>query len=345
MSQAADTTSDDPKFNEKNRRKLREKYYDLIKKTNESGAQLSRPGAQDLQKNIEDGNKIFETVAHAREASLDALWLKQTSSYGLEQVNKISVGSEFKTEEFADALKQKFGARSTSTTDEENALTIDWNALGKYTCNMCLLRHVPPLTFMAGPLQIEAKEKERKKSQRKKVNEGVDSVQPEQVSSSEKSENETTKLVTQVFKRIKKKDNKPSSYLDVVIEPDSFTKTIENMFYFAFLVKEGRVALQTEKNAQTVDKKRILTGILDAPKPATDDNKQAVLKLDLARYKQLCERLKNEKELPVPDTLPEVQSGKISSQKAAATQRARKRKREESDEEDEENEERVAATN
>lgn len=44
----------------------------------------------------------------------------------------------------------------------------------------------------------------------------------------------------------KKLDNEAIPYLKFVINPDSFAQTIENIFYFAFLIKEGKVALEME---------------------------------------------------------------------------------------------------
>jgi hypothetical protein len=100
------------------------------------------------------------------------------------------------------------------------------------------------------------------------------------------------------------------SYLELVVDPTSFTKTIENMFYFAFLVKEGKVELQEEKIGSQNDK-RITARIAEAPRQESVPTKQSVLKLNYEMYKQLCERLKREQmlvdQIQVQETADELE--------------------------------------
>lgn len=35
-------------------------------------------------------------------------------------------------------------------------------------------------------------------------------------------------------------------YLEFIVNPDSFAQTVENVFYFSFLVKEGKVAIEID---------------------------------------------------------------------------------------------------
>lgn len=37
-------------------------------------------------------------------------------------------------------------------------------------------------------------------------------------------------------------------YLHFVTNPDSFAQTVENMFYFSFLVKEGKASIELDDN-------------------------------------------------------------------------------------------------
>lgn len=38
--------------------------------------------------------------------------------------------------------------------------------------------------------------------------------------------------------------------MQFITNPDSFARTVENMFYFAFLVKEGRAAIEVESDTK-----------------------------------------------------------------------------------------------
>ena len=40
-------------------------------------------------------------------------------------------------------------------------------------------------------------------------------------------------------------------YLKFIVNPVSFAQTVENMFYFSFLVKEGKAAIETDDNADS----------------------------------------------------------------------------------------------
>jgi len=40
-------------------------------------------------------------------------------------------------------------------------------------------------------------------------------------------------------------------YLKFIINPDSFSQTVENMFYFSFLVREQKVALEVDDDADS----------------------------------------------------------------------------------------------
>ena len=56
------------------------------------------------------------------------------------------------------------------------------------------------------------------------------------------SENKTTNYVRGVFTLLERQ-GRPVHYYRFVVNPRSFSETIENMFWVAFLVQEGRAEL------------------------------------------------------------------------------------------------------
>ena len=64
-----------------------------------------------------------------------------------------------------------------------------------------------------------------------------------------KSENETTKHVKHVYGCLKAA-NGPVNYFVFVTNPKSFSQTIENIFYVAFLVRDGRATLSIGADGQ-----------------------------------------------------------------------------------------------
>jgi hypothetical protein len=93
------------------------------------------------------------------------------------------------------------------------------------------------------------------------------------------------KKVSRVSGRLKKKStenaNAGAPFLDVVIDKNSFTHSIENIFYYAFLIKDGRASLQEKKGEM----------VANAANPGqTTEKKQCVLKLNLDIWKELAKR-------------------------------------------------------
>jgi len=73
----------------------------------------------------------------------------------------------------------------------------------------------------------------------------------------------------------------------LLLNPDSFSQTVENFFDLAFLIKDGFVRLVCEPDA---------AWLVDGEPPKTDDFQggllrvQNILKLDFPTYRKLCDR-------------------------------------------------------
>lgn len=40
-------------------------------------------------------------------------------------------------------------------------------------------------------------------------------------------------------------------FLGFIVNPDSFSQTVENLFYFAFLIKEGKAAIEMDEDPES----------------------------------------------------------------------------------------------
>jgi hypothetical protein len=276
------------------RRNLRKNYIDFLSQTNEQKSELIKPGNQKLLEMFKQGNQLFKDVSHAREGTLDAQWLSQASLCGLEQCNNIHVGQEISPEQFLARLKLKYlpplrGERNQSEEEEfeKTEANFDWNKMGSDVAK--LFRRTPTTTFMNGPLKVEVKTK-IVKPRRQKTENTAATVQPEAIEKQETNTDETTKRVAMVSKKLKKATEQANNtgvpFVDVVIDPNSFTHSIENMFYYGFLIKDGRASVKMSNNTMTTQSAQPVSKD-DAP----TDRKQCVIKLNLDMWKQLAQHV------------------------------------------------------
>lgn len=90
-------------------------------------------------------------------------------------------------------------------------------------------------------------EPKQKKHKEKIAREVIEKKAPEKILTLEKEEEgieEIVKVFLDVLKNAYIKNNKsPINYYDYIIDTTSYSRTIENMFYFAFLVRDGKAFL------------------------------------------------------------------------------------------------------
>ncbi|KAJ7217930.1 Nse4 C-terminal-domain-containing protein [Mycena pura] len=102
-----------------------------------------------------------------------------------------------------------------------------------------------------GPLSIELKK--RKVSQRAKVEkEKAQERRPQELREEDiaRSENETTKNVVTLEGLLEEEG--PINLFEFVINPDDFAQSVENIFYLSFLIRDGKVALETQDDGQVI---------------------------------------------------------------------------------------------
>ncbi|KAL1726792.1 binding domain of Nse4/EID3 to Nse3-MAGE-domain-containing protein, partial [Schizophyllum commune] len=275
----------DPDQNEEEKRHVRKRYRDLTKRLDEGQSNMHDVTAEGIAAIIREADNNYEQVKAPQEATLDSQVLLAASKMGAQKARAMRAGAGgFDVDEFVAKLVTFMGGKRTIGDDGEvdDGLDADdyleWDLIGRKA--LAKSRRVPAMTFMLGPLSIEAKKRgpikraklERNESDRKKPQE----IREEDI---QRAENETTKNVIQLENiltdecqtrqeaqnraRHQEYANRPDEYdeewdnlpgrvnlFEFVINPEDFAQSVENIFYLSFLIRDGKVAFEYDEETK-----------------------------------------------------------------------------------------------
>ena len=101
-----------------------------------------------------------------------------------------------------------------------------------------------------GPLSIEQKKRTMPK-RAKQEKDSTEKKAPQQLKEEDiqRSENETTKNVAEL-ERLLDDVGEQVNLFKFVINPKNFAQSVENIFYLSFLIRDGKVALETNEEGE-----------------------------------------------------------------------------------------------
>ena len=105
--------------------------------------------------------------------------------------------------------------------------------------------HTPSSYARLGALDLEPLKKRKRSSAPRSKSQQAKAVKPKEVVNLEDEEETTTKEVARVLAALKTECEARGrvNYFKFLVNPDSFAHTVENMFHFSFLVKDGRAGV------------------------------------------------------------------------------------------------------
>ncbi|XP_026885382.1 non-structural maintenance of chromosomes element 4 homolog A [Electrophorus electricus] len=243
------------------RREIRSQYRDLINSVHQNREDMLNPANNKLIDVLEEANKLFANVRQAREAALDAQLLVLATDLGREKASQLHAeGSSFDPSAYAQHLLSFMGLNRLEEEDgneddcSDGYLPPDaWQRLSKRV-ESCF-KTAPSFHYMLGSFLVEPPPpRQRIERQRKAPSKEAKRVMPIQLKKMEESHQEATeKEVERILGFLNKyyADNSesPIPYYDFVIDPTSFSRTVENIFHTSFLIRDGlaRIYLDSEK--------------------------------------------------------------------------------------------------
>ncbi|KAK7005620.1 Non-structural maintenance of chromosomes element 4 [Favolaschia claudopus] len=283
----------DPDQDPEERRVVRKGYRSLAKTVEEHQHNLNDYSAQQLTDQVKKADELFNKVKGPQEATLDSAFLLMASNMGAQKARAMKSGSgSFDVDDFVTKLLTFMGGvKHLDATDsdgedvEMDGTPLQWDRIGRKA--LAKSRRVPALGFMLGPLSIE--QKTRKITKREAFQKDkADMKKPQEIKEEDiaRAENETTKNVA-TLETLLTEEEGPVNLFEFVINPDDFAQSVENIFYLSFLIRDGKVAMETQDDGQVV--------IFICQQPSDEDyieglkKRQIVFEFDQATWQRAIE--------------------------------------------------------
>ncbi|XP_072533067.1 non-structural maintenance of chromosomes element 4 homolog A [Salminus brasiliensis] len=243
------------------RREIRSQYRDLINSVQQNREDMLNPANNKLIDVLEEANKLFANVRQAREAALDAQLLVLATDLGREKASQLHAeGSSFDPSAFAEHLLSFMGLNRLEEEEEDQDACFDgylppdaWQKLSK-KAEYCF-KTAPSFHYMLGSFLAEPPPpRQRVERQKKAPSKEAKRMMPTQLKRMEESHQEATeKEVERILGCLRgyyaDDPQSPISYYEFVVDPASFSRTVENVFHTSFLIRDGlaRIYLDSEK--------------------------------------------------------------------------------------------------
>ncbi|KAL3664717.1 hypothetical protein V7S43_010466 [Phytophthora oleae] len=216
---------------EKDRRQVRYKERELLQSIKENASDLAKLSSDTFDVHTQELDEMYDSVCYPREANLDASNLDELNVAVAKQSQALG-SSDLTKYDTTDLIRS---TQNVCTMESQNG-EFDWNTLGN-AAGACF-RSVPEITFLFGLLDTEVVRKERKKARRVQEDVNAQEAQPtEYTNKKDRKDAQARRLEILQTKLSESESRKP--LFDMVINPQSFTQTVENLFDTSFLVRNS----------------------------------------------------------------------------------------------------------
>uniref|UniRef100_A0A8D0HHM8 Non-structural maintenance of chromosomes element 4 n=1 Tax=Sphenodon punctatus TaxID=8508 RepID=A0A8D0HHM8_SPHPU len=244
------------------KRLLRQEYRKLIDSVQQNREVMLSNRSDKLTEALEDANQLFNGVSRPREAALDAQFLVLASNLGKEKANQLHADmTVFDPPAFAEDLLTLMGLNrlegEENDSDNESFtggfLPNDaWHKLGVEAKRY--FRRAPSFHYMLGSFSADPPvPRQRIERQRKQAGAEERRAMPAQLKKMEESHQEATeKEVERILGFLqayfKSNSHKPIPFFELMVDPNSFARTVENIFHVSFLIRDGHARIKLDED-------------------------------------------------------------------------------------------------
>ncbi|XP_075698536.1 non-structural maintenance of chromosomes element 4 homolog A [Rhinoderma darwinii] len=246
-----------------NRRQIRHQYRELMQSMQQNREDMLSSRSNTLTDTLQAANDLFAEVSKPREAALDAQLLVLATNLGKEKANQLQADmTVFEPASFAEDLLTFMGINRLENPDSDSEdegcakgyLGADaWQKLGSEAENY--FKRTPTFHLMLGSFKTDPPVVRQKTDRQKRTSKVAEKgAMPAQLKKMEESHQEATeKEVERILGFLqtyfREDPDTPISFFDFVVDPNSFARTVENLFHVSFIIRDGfaRIKLDHDK--------------------------------------------------------------------------------------------------
>ncbi|KAJ2846375.1 hypothetical protein IWW36_004384 [Coemansia brasiliensis] len=231
------------------KRQLRHGYRSLLADAAARKKEYLEDSGALLLADLERANGLFGDVNNTAEGVLDSRFLLLSADIGAQRAHMLRIDSAaFDSLAYIDRVRTVLYG-----TDAEAGMEPAWGTVGKVAAGIA--RIAPRLTHAYGPLAVEARERRKAETARRQGG-GSSSTAAAQIETMgtedvRRQENQTTRLVQKVHRILAERG--PINLFELVINPQSFAQSVENIFYVSFLIRDGKAYIDDSSGQPMIE--------------------------------------------------------------------------------------------
>ena len=310
---SSDTSSDDlgwrevyihpsllERVDEEKCRSIRKQYRQLIYTVQQNRDDIVNTASDSLTEALEEANVLFDAVSRTREAALDAQFLVLASDLGKEKAKQLNSDMNlFNQVAFCDFLfifvglnwMEDDGRDPLNDCDDSIALSF-WETVQKEATSWML--QAETFHFLFGSFKPESAVRKPRRNHRRKVQKMEENGDmPTKLrkldlsGNQEATEKEVERILGLLQTYFRKYPDTPVSYFEFVIDPHSFSRTVENIFYVSFIIRDGFARIRLDQDRLPILEPININLAGEGNDPSFHSRKQGVISLSLQDWKNI----------------------------------------------------------
>ncbi|KAF0886145.1 EID3 inhibitor, partial [Crocuta crocuta] len=283
-------------------RKIRRQYRQLIYSVQQNREDFVNTASvsDSLTEALEEANMLFDGVSRTREAALDAQFLVLASDLGKEKAKQLNCDMSFFNQvAFCDFLFIFVGLNwvevderdEFSACDDNIALSF-WETVQKEATSWILRAETFHFIFGSFGCKPSAP-KPRLEHQKKTHKMEENGAMPQKLrkldlsNNQEATEKEVERILGLLQTYFQKYPDTPVSYFEFVIDPNSFSRTVENIFYVSFIIRDGFARIRLDQDRLPILEPTNINQVGEGNDPSFPGRKQGVISLSLQDWKNI----------------------------------------------------------